>query len=235
MTWLNLMFLVLAVLSIVISIVIFIASKKEKRPYFHVRTFRLIQDSLNTIEAVEILYKGQRVQNLSLAKVALWNKGRDTINSQDVAPKDPLRISVQSPVKLLGAKIIHTANPVNNFLILPDLERGEIQIQFDYFHRLEGIVVQLYHTGSGENDLALLGTIKGVKRIIRASPKEDYFADLFIDPLERWLNTINPPVVRGLLTFSITLILFPILGLLLFIYILMRPMRKIPRQFSLDD
>ena len=235
MTWLNLIFLVLAMLSIVVSIVIFIVSKKEKRPYFLVRTFRLIQDSLNKIEAVEIHYRGERVENLSLAKVALWNKGRDTINSQDVAPKDPLRISVQSPARLLGAEIIHTANPVNNFSILPDLQHGEIKIQFDYFHRNEGIVVQLYHTGIGENDLALVGTIKGVARIVRASPEEDYFADWFIEPLQRWLITINPPVVRGLLTFSITLILFPFLGLLLFIDKLMRPMRKIPRQFSLDD
>src|SRR5258706_5309667 len=109
--WLNLAFLALAFTSIITSIVLYLKSKKEKRPFFQCRTFRLVEDSLAKMEAVEILYKGQPVQNLSLTKVAVWNGGTETINSSDIAPTDVLRLCVQSPVKLLGSEIVHTTNP----------------------------------------------------------------------------------------------------------------------------
>ena len=144
--WLNLLFLVLAILSIALSIFLYIRSKKEKRPYFSIRTFQLIEDKLNKIEAVEILYRGQRVDNLALSKIALWNKGKDTINNHDIAPKDPLRLVVRPECKILGAEIIYTRTEANNFTIKPDLDRGEIRINFDYFHTNEGLVIQVYHT-----------------------------------------------------------------------------------------
>ena len=145
---LNLVFLLLASVSILLSLVLYIKSRKYKRPCFNIRTFQLIEDSVNKIEAVEIRYQGERVQNLSLTKLALWNRGNDTVNIQDVASTDPLRIEIGPPAKLLGAELIYTTNPANNFRILPNLQTGEVKIDFEYFHTYEGMVVQLYHTGS---------------------------------------------------------------------------------------
>jgi hypothetical protein len=239
-SWLNLLFLILAVLSIITSLVLYIRSKKEKSPYLNLRTFQLVEDRLNKIDAVEILYKSQKINNLALTKFALWNKGRDTINIDDVAPKDPLRLVVSTEYQLLGAEIIYIKTQANNFSITPDLEKGEIQINFDYFHMNEGIVIQIYHTGKSNDDIALHGTIKGVARIEHFKPGEDYLTDSFLDRLFSFLPTIKVKsmVTRIVVFILMFILLLPIIlpiGFPLFIIdMIMKPLRRAPREYGLE-
>src|SRR3990172_146972 len=232
--WLNLVFLVLAVLSIILSLALYIKSKRERRPCFNLRTFQLIQDSISKIEAVQIRYQGQIVPNLSMTKLALWNAGREAINSQDIAAKDPLRIAVAPQAILLCAEIIYVTNPLNNFSIRPDLSNGEVRIDFDYFHKGEGVVFTLYHTGRDDQDVGLKGTVKGVPRIVRASPGVDPLTDSFVKSIDARLGRIKPRTIR----YPIAVLFFPfvlcVMIVLLIIDKLTAPMRRAPGQLTLS-
>lgn len=215
----------------------FLKSKREKRPCFSVKTFRLVEDELNKIEVVEILYRGQRVENLSLSKLALWNRGNDTINATDIAPTDPLKIVLSDSYKLLAAEIIYVKTKANNFSILQDLEKGEIKIDFDYFHTNEGVMIQIYHTGKSNNDVNLVGTIKGVNKIPRIAPTEIYFtySFSFVRLIESTLPhyiTKGPEVIQWIAAFVVAMIIFPITVPLMVIDLLMRPVRRLPFDFT---
>ncbi len=230
---LNLVFLILAILSIVISVILYIKSKRKKRPCFHMKTFKLIEDSIKEIEAVEILYQGQTVKNLSLSKVALWNSGSDTINSEDIAPKDPLKLVITKGTKLLAAQIIYSTNSINNFSLTPDLQSGEIGISFDYFDRNEGIVIQIYHTGVSNDNVILSGTVKGVSRVVKASTEEDYYLHLVTAPIDSALNRIKSRMARVIVIVFLIPIFIALAIPLMFLDKVTLPMRRIPRQFNI--
>src|SRR4030042_2419932 len=230
---LNLVFLLLASISILLSLVLYIKSRKYKRPCFNVRTFQLIEDTVNKIEAVEISYQGERVKNLCLTKFAFWNRGNETVNIHDVASTDPLRIVIDPPAKLLGAELIYASNPANSFKIFTNLQTGEVKIEFEYFHTYEGIIVQIYHTGSKENPIMLKGTVKGVSKIIRSSPEDDYYTEVFMRPFQRLIEKINFFSFTLFVGIPLVIMLLPVLLPLMasdkFAKLIQRP----PRVFNL--
>jgi hypothetical protein len=193
----------------------------------------LITDNVKKIEAIEIQFNGKRVQNLSLTHFALWNRGKDTINRQDVAPKDPLKILVVPPAELLAAEIMYTSNATNNFLISSNLTGGEISIDFDYFDNNEGLTIHIYHTGTNNDDIKLTGTIKGVIKITKVSQDESYFLSLFVIPIIIGLEKVIPSILSNVLISMLIVALFPLLLILILIDKVNNPLRRAPRQFVL--
>lgn len=232
--WLNLAFLILALLSILVSIALYIMSKKEKSPWYTIRTFQLVEDKISKIEAIEIFYRSQKVDNLSLSKVALWNRGKGPINSEDVAPKDPIRIEIRPECKLLAAEILYKKKEANNFTITPDLQKGEVKINFDYFHKNEGLVIQIYHTGKSNHDIVLRGTIKGVSKIAQLPPGQDPLIDSFTKRMTSLLplQNIKPLALGIIIAFPVSVLLLPVYFPLFVVDTLLRPVRKVPRDFG---
>ena len=113
--WLNLVFLALAVTSVIISIVVYFASKREQQPAFNKKNFSLIKDNLSKLDGLKITFMGTDVVTLTTTQVAIWNKGKDAINKSDVAPLDPMRIEIDEGKSILQADITHRSNEVNIF------------------------------------------------------------------------------------------------------------------------
>jgi hypothetical protein len=100
--WLNLLFLVLAVLSIIISVVLFLRSRKEKILVYATSSFNLIHNSVARIPGLYVKYEDNNIDNLTLTKIAIWNKGKGTINNTDIAPTDKVSIFPKEYVKILN-------------------------------------------------------------------------------------------------------------------------------------
>ena len=154
-----------------------------------------------------------------------------------LASADRLRLEVTPPAKLLGGDITYVSTPANNFrLISSESPETTRYIEFNYFHRREGIVVDLFHTGSDE-DLGVRGTFKGLGHPVRVGANEDYFTDRFLRgplmrPLMRTLEWLPRPYDFGL--FAVVIIpLVPIMIPLLMIDKVRRLIRPTPREFSL--
>jgi len=228
---LNLIFLLLACIGIIVSIVLFFASRKTKRPCFHFRTFKLIEDRINKVGDVEILYKGHRVDNISLTRVALWNRGKDTIDSSHVAKIDPIKIVSKNNNRFLSAEIIYCPVIANNFRIGMDNCGGEIAIEFDYFHKNEGVVIQIYHTGKTNDDMEMLGTVKGVRKLEHVVPGRDYYTELLIKYLEDviGIKKIRSMLIRVPIMALTTILIFPIFVTLQFIDFIRNILFRVPQ------
>lgn len=167
---LNVITLILAILGIAFSAYFYFKSKKSKRPIYIVKTNSLVKESINQVDSVQILFANNKIANLSVTKIAFWNDGKDTINNTDIAKNDPIKIQIKPDFEILEAKILYSKNESNDFRITLSKDRKFISINFDYFDFEEGIVLQLFHTGSQSSDITVTGTIKSVKEIKR---KED--------------------------------------------------------------
>lgn len=235
--WLNLVFLGLGIAGIVTSVFLYIKSKREKRPCFNKQSYVLVQDRLSKIDAIQILYRGQSIRNLTLTKLAIWNGGRDPIDRQDVAPTDPIRIEIVGTADLLSSELTHSTTRANNFSIQPDLTEKKITISFDYFGRNEGILLDIYHTGWND-DVVLKGTVKGVSKFEPRLFHTDSLSEGFIELVEPIFDPIDRierfPLIYWPIRFVVTGIILPFLIPLLCIDKLLKRLRPVPSIFGLQ-
>lgn len=116
---------------------------------------------MKKIDGLRIKYQNKSINNLSVGRIALWNKGRETIRKEDIAENNRLRIITLNDTKILEAKIIFQKNKANNFSLVQSKKNNEINIKFDFFDIGEGIIIQVFHTGKNKSDIDLGGFIKG--------------------------------------------------------------------------
>jgi len=231
----NLIFLILAVVSILISIVLYFKSKKDRKPVYAKKSFTLIRDQTSKVKGLRITHNDQEVKDLTLTKFALWNRGRETINRGDVAPSDQLKLTTSSEHKILQADVSYTKTKANNFSVALTDDRKAVLIDFDYFHTNEGVIIDVYHTGSINEHIQLQGTIKGVAQITAGTENPPLFGR-FLD------GTIGKVIPRGknfksrhlLLFIPFALAAMPILLPLMFIDAGRNFVRKVPRDFTVE-
>lgn len=158
---------VLTVVSFFLAIIFYIRSQKRRVPTYTLRNVNLIREKAETISEISIRYRGEKVDNLSICQVALWNAGEETINFSDIAPSDRLKIVSQGEENFLEVKIIFEKNPANNFIleVTPTNSPKELFINFDYFDINEGIILQVFHTGKNSDNIKIVGSVKGAGQV----------------------------------------------------------------------
>lgn len=166
----NLIILILAIVGLVLSYYFYRKSTRHSSATYAVRTINLIAQGAKKLSGIDVMYGLDSVRSLSISKIALWNSGSDTINADSIAKNNTLRVEAASGVEILGADILFEKNPSNDFCITLEDDRHTLQIDFDYFDRDEGVVIQLYHTGRNSSDVAVVGQIKACQKIRRIKP-----------------------------------------------------------------
>lgn len=237
--WLNLVFLILAMLGIVLSLYLFIRGRKNKVPTYLIKTFNLIKNRVTDISEVEIKYSGNKIENLSLTKCAIWNRGDDVIDVSDVASKSPIRLEIDEDYEFLHANITFMKNEINNFSLNISDDRKTIYVRFDYFQKNEGLTFEVYHTATKGNKIKLKGILKGAPKFKNAKVEKDFLVDYVFEhtvfKLEDKLNLKGTSLkVFNVLTFPLlfimAVILLPIQGI---IQVFRR--NPIPEVYNLTD
>ncbi len=156
-----------AIFGIFLAVVFYFRAQKLRLPTYAIRNFNLIKEKVVRINGLRVSYRRQNISNLSIARVALWNHGKETIRKEDVAFREPLRLVTRSNNEIFEAKIIYQKNEANNFFLVPRPLRQQVLINFDYFDKDEGVILQIFHTGKSSEDIEIQGVIKGVGNIKR--------------------------------------------------------------------
>ncbi len=172
-TMIDLISLLLAMVGIVLAYYFYYKSNRYRAPVYAVRSINIIEDSISRINDLEIKYAGSNVKNLSIARVAFWNFGKETISSEDVASLSPVKITGSGLTSFLNVEIIYEKNSANNFMISPIIDPkdsnkhllNELKINFEYFDQNEGVVLQVFHTGKTGDEIKIEGTVKGSRPI----------------------------------------------------------------------
>lgn len=157
--WLIITSFIITITSLLLAIIFYIKGKKVKLLYYAIRSQNIVRDLISRIDSLDMLYANERIENLTATKIAFWNAGNDTINSNDIASVRPLTINVKEGYKILDAKTLNY-NPVNQFSIKLSDDKSQINISFEYLAKNEGAVIQLLHTGKSEQDIEIQGIIK---------------------------------------------------------------------------
>jgi len=137
----------------------------KKKVKLFSRTINLIQGLSSAYSDLEVYYRGEKQNNISVTKFVFWNSGRQPIRKQDIADKEPLRIQAFNNVKLLDVKLLHPKIENSNCLLLNKADNEPLktcEITFDFLDQNEGFVVQTIHTGNKPGDVILLGKIIGL-------------------------------------------------------------------------
>lgn len=161
--WLNLIYLTLAILSIITSIYLYRKSRKRKKPVFAIRSTNVISDEVKNLGEVEVKFKGDKIDNLTVSKVAFWNSGNDTLNDDDQAPIDKVRIELKEGFVILESEVIFQSSETNNIHVNNKL--NTVEIGFDYFDSNQGGIIKFVHTGKKSSDVTLKGTFKGSEKL----------------------------------------------------------------------
>lgn len=233
--YLNLLFLVLAIASVATSIFLYLKGKKSKEPTYLAKSFAIIDDHISAIAGLEIKYRDQDVQRLTISKLSFWNGGHETIDGSDIAPADKLRFVVEEDGEIISAKPILEKRQANNITI--SIQDNEAHVLFDFFDYGDGAIFEIYHTGSAKLSLKMNGTIKGVKKIQYGEYQKDYLLDKVTEPLFGWTDKLN--LKDG--SFSHDLLMMVLVPFIIPFIIVLSPIdkigsyfRRIPKEYDLS-
>lgn len=207
--WFNCITLILSVAAIPMTIWIFYQSNKKKLPTYMLRTISLVAGKVQTIKSIHIKYQDQEINNLAITKLALWNDGKDTIKADDFAKNGPLKIIIDNNYQILDYELLYQKQPKNNFNLKLSKDKKAIDISFEYFSYLEGVIIQIYHTGHRNSNIELEGQIKSNQKINRKTTNSILIPYLF----ESFLRKIRPKLIRKIIGWSMLIV-----GLLAAIY-----------------
>ncbi|MBK7222870.1 MAG: hypothetical protein IPH94_16625 [Saprospiraceae bacterium] len=235
--WLNVVFLILGTGSIVISIYLYFKSRKRKLPTYLMKTFNLFKNKISNIDKLNITYDNTHIENLSITKIALWNRGNEVINYSDVAPRNLLQIKMLNSKQILDAQIKYTKNNNNNFTIQISEDKKSLIIKFDYFFQNEGVVLEIFHNGTSGKEIIIDGSLKEVPHIKSAQYQDEIIINSILD------NTIG--ILKKRLHEKVWLIIgLCLLPFIFLFFIIFEPIQyiyntinypAIPKEFSLLD
>jgi hypothetical protein len=157
---------IIGIFGIALTTFYFIKNRKIKKISFHFKSFMLIDDLTTKLEGFEAKYDGQDLPRLTASRLLFWNSGNATINSSEIAKKDPIRFNLPSSCKFLKSEIKISSSNSNNLALFTRGDNNNIlYVTFDYLSPKEGCVIFLLHTCSDDLILEPLGTIIGGEAI----------------------------------------------------------------------
>jgi hypothetical protein len=168
------------VLATVFSIVFIVIALRWKRrlPCYAVLSNTLLRDQTARLPALDVRFSGVAVQSLTIARVAIWNAGRETIRADDVATSAPLTLATPENARILEARVIQSTSPPSA-MNLAVWDRNEVRMTFEFLDHRQGSVIEVLHTGTTTQDLTLKGTIRGgsaIRRMNVAAQAKGYIA-----------------------------------------------------------
>ncbi len=229
--WVNIVSIGLGVLGIYLAYYFYKKSVIFKGPIYEITSQKLVDPLLGERLPVDVKWGKKSIPCLTVVKIAFWNNGKDTINYDDVAPTDPLRIIVRKGSKILKAQIGAITSKANNVRITEESDENSdvVNIAFDYLDYKDGFVITVYGTMKDKSEAELVGTIKGVRSMFSVD-KEFSLMDIFMikrnqvldrvsDKSPEWLSMLlfggydshNPLLIRILLGMLSVIVIAPFL------------------------
>lgn len=149
----------LSVIGFVYAIVCQRKNKTTKEMTFVQKSNVLIHKKQSKFDKLFISYDNQKVDDLCVSKIAIWNSGNTTISNTDIVETRELTFVTNEENVILDAEILGVSEETNKFS-LHFIDNKTVKVIFDYIDQKDGMVVQIIHTGLSEN-LVLSCKIKG--------------------------------------------------------------------------
>jgi len=147
----------------------FILEQKEIKPRYAISTPEMIAEATVDTPRLKLLWDNEEVQNVYSLKIAIWNAGREYLDTASISATDPIRVIYPPGVEILYADFIRTSRGSLS-LTATDLSNTgtrAIQIQIvgdEALEQKDGGVLKILYTGQSSDEFAVTGRIKGSKQ-----------------------------------------------------------------------
>lgn len=143
-----------------------VCGRKGKEIVYIKRSERLIQNGNTSIPDLTITFREKEIADLTSSRIAIWNHGENVINNSEIVAEQPLRvISKNDNTKILNVSLLTESDAANKIEIKNDEScSNKVEIGFDYMAKDDGLVIQVLHTGAGE-DILVDCKIKGGEKV----------------------------------------------------------------------
>jgi hypothetical protein len=149
----------------------FIRDRKHRKPCYAVLANTLLRDPAARLPALDVRFSGTPIQSLTVARVAIWNAGREILRAADVARTDPFTLATPDDVRILDARVIQSTSRPGE-MTLKQVSESEVRIAFEYLEHCQGSVIEVIHTGTAAEDLAVRGSVQGAAPVRRVKVAE---------------------------------------------------------------
>lgn len=177
-------------------------NKERKEFSCFLKSSTLIKRKRSKFDKLSITYNEQEIEDLYVSRFTIWNSGNRTLNRTDMVVGRELTICASGDNNILDVELIACSETTNAFSI-ELLDHHRAKITFEYADKLDGVVVQIIHTGT-IRDLFLDCKIKG------GNPVRKLLNEVTPKTLMRSLS--NKHTKRISIIMSIVLIAITILG-----------------------
>jgi len=152
----------------VIGIILYRNSRIGALPTCQMKTHRLIGLSEQELPPnVKILFDGDPVPRLSVTHLYFWNRGKETIQGDQVVEDDSLRCVFQENDEILKAHIGAVTRDVNKWSVqIPKQAKHTARLSFDFLDPGDGVRLDLLHT-SCDRYPSVLGTLRGIPKGVK--------------------------------------------------------------------
>ncbi len=140
--------LVLGILTAIpISGFYFYLAKNWAEPQFFILNSELVGHSNASLPSdITIIHNGKNIECVSRTRVFFWNAGHGPLRKDDIAVNDKLRIDIESGEFLASdLRKVSSQNIVASTEIT-EATKSSCFIKFEYLNKMDGFVVDLYHS-----------------------------------------------------------------------------------------
>lgn len=163
-------------IALIIAIILPIIQKKRKRINYQYSTNVLITDKLSEVNDLQVTFKNEPIESLSVTSINLANNGNVTIENNDIYKGHNLTIIPKDVnTTILFAKVISQSSDTVECDIHYTNENATIS--FQTFEKGDYTNINIYHTGNDDSEFEVKGKIKEGK-ITSTKPKERTLATM---------------------------------------------------------
>lgn len=138
----------------------------RRRPFFALEERVIIPHRSKIHGDLAISFRGASVDSLALTTIFFWNGGKEPIRKSDVAPNDPVLLSIPEGMQVLHYEVTEVASISCGVALGRGNSDSEILIEFDHMDFRQGAGIAILHTLDPQ-PITVRGTIIGADPIIR--------------------------------------------------------------------
>lgn len=191
--YLNIASFTLAIISIALAYIFYKKSKKIIQLNHQSLGYTVI-DGVNNFDDLEINYKGEPLESLSITEIIIKNTGTISIKKNDVAPSNHININPAEKTNILACKKISGNNKDNRIKV--KIKNNKVCICFDFLNPKDSFLLRVIHTGNSNESLCISGSIIGEKKSFSNNRNKKLLQTGLLGLLDKILKLLISPKLK---------------------------------------
>lgn len=156
--------LIVGIIGIILAILFYMKTRNDKQVFFEIKSANLISKFLtDRIIGLEVFLNKEKISDLSMSRIVIWNAGNKTINNFDIPENGRFYLLAKNNVKIFSIKIDENTDDFNNLKLIRD--ESKYFIDFEYLDSKQGFTIEVIHSGKDSSNFAFGGKLKGGFRL----------------------------------------------------------------------